>query len=236
MEKNNLSLLRENLRYLGFGESEALNERLELLIQSRPILFDLSTEAHFDEWSKMTAVICFRWSEALEVYSLVKYEASLNYDDDPGNDITHSFPVVKGSGVTFKEAFNLLEGRAVNKDFTDDDGKKYNAWIQLDLHERTPTGNYKERKYRIEHGYDLEKILHTYPIRELQDEALKENLIRSLKKGNLHPVTFVKANKVEIMYIEANPQFKTIGICSEMLREVYHLTSKRKRNEKEGTN
>ena len=68
MENNNLSLLQENLRYLGFGESESLRKDLLLAVRKRPIKFQLITEAFFDEWSKMTAVLYFQWFDEAETY------------------------------------------------------------------------------------------------------------------------------------------------------------------------
>ncbi len=43
---------------------------------------------------------------------------------------------------------------------------------------------------------------------------MRAELIRSLKKGNQHTVSFDKVSKTEKMFIEANPQFKTINIYS----------------------
>src|SRR5882672_1512693 len=138
-----------------------------------------------------------------------------------------TFYIFKGTGITLKEAFNLLQGRAVNKNLTNLDGEKYNAWIQLDFGTRTSGNNYRVRQFRAQYGYDLEKILYTYPIRELQEDELKANLIRSLKKGNIHPVTFAKTNKIEKMYIEACPQFKTISIYSLAVRAAHQLNSQK---------
>jgi len=224
MKKDNLSFLQENLRYLGFGETLPFNDQLVEEVEKDNREFQLTTEVHFDEWSKLEATLYFRKAGQHDMYFLIKYAADLQYTDSQELNKAQTFYIYKGAGVTLKEAFNLLQGRAVNKDLTSDDGEKYNAWIQLDFRARTPSNNYKTRQFRQSYGYDLEKMLYNYPIRELQDEELKANLIRSLKKGNVHPVTFEKSSKIEKMYIEASPQFKTITIHSQtVLAAQLHL-------------
>jgi len=210
MKKDNLSFLQENLKYLGFGEIPPFNDQLASEIGKDQREFQLTTEVHFDEWSRLEATLYFRKAGQQDMYYLIKYTAELSYSDTPDLNRMQTFHIFKGAGVTLKEAFNLLQGRAVYKDLTSDDGEKYYAWLQLDFKVRTAMNNYKTRQFRQSYGYDLEKVLVNYPIRELRDEELRANLIRSLKKGNIHPVTLDKVNKVEKMYIEACPQFKTI--------------------------
>lgn len=232
MKKDNLSFLQENLRYLGFGETLPFNDELVGEFEKDNREFQLSTEAHFDEWSKLEATLYFRKAGQHDMYFLIKYTAGLSYSEYPDFNRMQTFYIFKGAGVTLKEAFNLLQGRAVNKDLTSDDGEKYNAWIQLDFSAKTSANNYKTRQFRQTYGYDLEKVLHNYPIRELQDEELKGSLLRSLKKGNVHPVTLAKVNnKIEQVYIEANPQFKTIVIHTQAIIDA-HLHLQRNLREK----
>ena len=218
MKEDNLPFLRDSIRYLGFGEGSVLNEQVEKEIQKGVTEFQLRTEAHFDEWSRIEAILHFRRSEQSDMYFFNKYEATLLYDN-PIHNRSQTFYIYKGKGVTFKEAFNLLQGRSVNKNLTDSDGEKYNAWLKLSFGERTPNDtNYRTRQFRDQYGYNLEEVLNNYPIRELQNDQLKTSLIQSLKKGNIHLVTFAKASKIEKMYVEACPEFKTIIIYSETTR------------------
>jgi hypothetical protein len=223
MKKDNLTFLQENLRYLGFGETLPFNDQLEHEVGKGEKDFHLTTEAHFDEWSKVEATLYFRKGGQQEMYFLTKYTAAIWYFENSDLNRMQTFYIFKGSGVTLKEAYNLLQGRAVNKDLTDSEGEKYNAWIQLDFTARTPMNNYRTRQFRLQYGYDLEKVLDNYPIRELQVEELRSSLIRSLRKGNIHPVTFAMTNKIEKKYIEACPQFKTISIYSEAVRAAQRL-------------
>jgi len=227
MQKDNLQFLQTSLRYLGFGETIASNNLLEIELQKGSKEFQLKTAACFDEWSTMRATLYFRRSDNYDMYYFNKYDALLIYDNDPKHNRMQTFYITQGKGVTFKEAFNLLQGRAVYKNLTGPDGQEYNAWLQLSFCERTPDNtNYKLRQFGPGYGYNLEKILASYPIRELQDADEKLNLVLSLQKGNIHSVTFLKANKTEKMFIAACPEYKTITICSETAWIIQNRPSK----------
>jgi len=223
MNNDNVPFLRQTLRYLGFGEGIASSDQLEIEMQKGIAEFQLKTAACFDEWSTLQATLYFRKSDNLDTYVFTKYDAMLTYDASSQYSRMQTFYIKKGNGVTFKEAFNLLQGRAVYKQLMDVDDETYDAWIELDFTQRTPDNrNYKTHQFGAHYGYDLEKILASYPIQELAMESLKANLLLSLRKGNLHPVTFAKANKMETMYIAASPRYKTISICTEATR-LYHM-------------
>ncbi len=218
MNNENLEFLQENLKYLGFGEKQYINQQLSEQIALAPKSFELDLEAFFDEDHKLEVTLYFRRSDQLDMYFFNKYEARLRSSHDPELDKAQTFYISKGTGVTLKESFNLLQGRSVNKNLYNMEGVKYNAWIQLDFSEKDQHNNYKMKQYREQYGYDLEKTLEKYPIRELKNIELRADLIRSLRKGNQHTVSFDKASKTEKMFIEANPQFKTINIYSPATR------------------
>ena len=58
----------------------------------------------------------------------------------------------KGQGITMKETYNLLNGRAVNTDLINKAGEKYNAWIQLDLEKKNEQGNYETKQFHQNYG------------------------------------------------------------------------------------
>jgi len=228
MNNGNILLLKEKLRYLGFGEGVASNDRLDIEIQKGKVEFQLKTATCFDEWSTIEATLFFRKSDHFDLYSFTKYDALLYYDEGGSPGRRQTFYIKNGNGVTFKEAYNLLQGRAVYTTLWNADDVKYSVWIQLSLSEKARDNtNYKIRQFGENYGYNLEKVLSTYPIRELQDEKLKMNLLHSLQKGNVHPVTFVKANKTEKMLIEACPATKGLKIHSEAMRVVPKTSGKR---------
>ena len=205
MNKDNLAFLDDNLKYLGFGEHSLLNQLLEAEMTRGSLAFDLYTEAFFDEYTRLEAKLYFRRSDSLDMYFFNKYDALLQYPEAPEKNKAQTFYIYKGSGVTLKEAFNLLQGRAVYKKMTSAAGEKYTAWIQLNFDEKDLHENYKYKYFRSERHYDLAKILANYKLREMENEETREMLFRSLRRGNLHPVTLIKPNKTERIFIQANP-------------------------------
>jgi len=212
MKKEEATPLFDTLKALGFGDKPGLNEAVAEVIEKDLPEFKLSTAYYFTESAKMECLLYFRKSDKPDMYFFNRYEAVLRHPDDPAKDRMQTFYINGSRGVTFKEAFNLLEGRAVYKHLTTLEGEEYYAWIQLNFSEKDSRGNYKARQFYEQYGYDLEKTLAKYPIHELKNIQLKDGLLRSLKKGNLHAVTLLKKNKIERMLIEANPKYKTINL------------------------
>ena len=68
---------------------------------------------HYDK-DRLTANFHFRKSDNSEMYFLNKYDASLQKPGQEGRSQT--FYLENGKGVTMKEAYNLLDGRSVNRD------------------------------------------------------------------------------------------------------------------------
>lgn len=208
MNLQNLDYLKENLRLMGFGDK--LHADLEKNIQQGFPEFVLKMSSEFNK-EKMDTVLSFKKSEHSDMYFFNRFDAHLHHRNDPEKDRQQTFFLNKGHGVTLKEAFNLLEGRAVFKELSGKEGK-YNAWIQLDFKEKEESGNYKTRQYHQNYGYDLADTLKAYPIKEMQNEQQKERLMMSIEKGNVQSVTMSAAGRDQMFFIQANPQYKTITV------------------------
>lgn len=232
MNEKNLNYLKDNLKYLGFGEQ--LHESVEAAIKEGKPEFTLSFEALFNR-QKIEATLHFKKSDQSDHYFFNKYEANLRQEQDAALDRQHTFYINKGSGVTMKEAFNLLNGRAVNKDLTNREGQVYNAWLQLDLKNKDASGQYPVNMYHERYGFDLEKVLSTQSIKELKDPQQKEALLKSLQKGNVQSVTFLTAVGQEKRFIEAAPQYKTINQYDEQFKPLRKEAEKKEvPNQEEG--
>jgi len=218
MNQGNLDYLQDKLKYLGFGEDAPINEELkEEVLRGQPA-FQLLTEALFED-CRMEAKLYFERSGVKDHYFFKKYDALLQYSDGIEADKQQTFYIYKKWGYTFKEAFNLLEGRAVYKKLVmQKTDTEYWAWSELIFSEKDGFGNYRIKEYKENYNYDLEKLLEMYPIVELQDEQLRKGLIRSLQRGNIHPVYFIKSNKREKVFIEANPKERGIIISQQATR------------------
>lgn len=198
MNENNLEYLKNNLKYHGFGE--ALNPELEKNIASGVTVFTLQHSVDFNN-RKMDATLFFRKGDQNDMYFFNKYEAKLSKGDSKEFDQT--IYIDKGKGFTIKEAFNLLDGRSVNKDMVNAQGQQYNAWVKLDFENKNENGNYVMQKYHENYGYNLEKALSNRPVKELDDPTQKDDLMRSLKKGNLQAVTDQNGER---LFMTAEPE------------------------------
>lgn len=217
MNQKNLEYLQEGLKYLGFGEG--LNERLKEEIGKGKPEFHLNTINEYGR-DKVSYALDFRKSDSSDMYFFNKYAATFKPQNSE-EERSQTFYVKKNAGITAKEAYNLLSGRAVNKDLTNAEGQPYNAWMQIDFSQKDNHGNHKYKMIHQGYGYDLEKELSKHPLKELNDQVSKERLMRSLERGNLHQVTFAKADREDKMFIEASPQYKSLNVYDSNLKKVF---------------
>ena len=208
MNQQNLDYLKENLRLMGFGDK--LHADLEKNIQQGFPEFVLKMQSEFSG-KNMDTALSFKKSDQSDMYFFNRFDAHLHHRSDASKDVQQTFYLNKGHGVTLKEAFNLLEGRAVHKELPGKEGK-FNAWIQLDFKEKEENGNYKTKQYHQNYGYNLGASLKAFPIKELGNEQQRERLLMSLQKGNVQSVTMTAGGREQMFFVEANPQYKTVTV------------------------
>ena len=207
MNEKNLDYLKDSLKYLGFGEG--LAEKLREQMGKGAPDFQLTFETEINK-KAFAAVLNFRKSETADLYFVNSYHATLQRSN--GEIFDQAFYLNKGKGVTAKEAYNLLEGRAVYKELETKEGQKYGAWIQLDFEKRDKNNNHEVRQFHDAYGYDLKASLEKFNLQELKAPDLADTLVQSLKKGNLQAVTVEKDGGTVRMFVEANPQYKTVNL------------------------
>jgi hypothetical protein len=212
MNENNLAYNKNLLEKLGFGK--ALHDPLEKFVIAQQPEIKLTHEAtHFKDNVEYT--LHFRKSDSTDMYFFNRYEATLKSNDEAFNR-TQSFQIRNGNNITAQESFNLVAGRAVNKELFTANGDRYEAWLKLDFSQKDKYGNYEVQQFHQNYGYDLDKALNRFPIKELADAEQKGQLEASLKKGNMQQVTMDVDGKETKMYIEANPRFRTLNIKEEL--------------------
>lgn len=213
MSTENLEFLNNALKYLGFGENAPLNTALEERIAEGAPSFELETDNSFDGETLLSARLFFRRAKNLldERYFLNKYEAHLQHPGTPEKDIKRMFYIESSCrGVTFKQAFNLLQGRFVQRQIVDQNGDKHQWWLYLEPKLMDRDGYHYLRFIKLQ--FDLEKALEKYPIREAATAEGVDRICRSLRRGNLQTVTFVhESGKVESRLLYANPSKGVIG-------------------------
>ncbi|KQO24968.1 hypothetical protein ASF10_07290 [Flavobacterium sp. Leaf82] len=216
MNEKNFEYLRDQIKYTGFGE--ALESQLKEKMQKEEPNFTLTHNAQYGN-DTATATLNFKKSDQSDIYFFNSYKVELQKENSK-EALEQTFYINKGSNITMKEAYNLMEGRSVNKDLTSKEGEVYNSWVQMDFKQSESNGNFKLNHYHQNYGYDLEAALSKHPIKELETPKYKEDLINSLKKGNLQSATFLKEGNEIKQYIEASPQFKTINIYDNNMKRI----------------
>lgn len=231
MNTQNLEFLTNGLKYMGFGDK--LNAELEKQITQQPAEFQLTLQGEFkkgDVTEKVDYRLDFKKSDQSDMYFFNRYHATLK-NEDSTLDKSQTFYITKNSGITAKEAYNLLSGRSVNKDLTNKDGQPYNAWIQLDFNEVDKNNNSKIKQFTEGYGYNLEATLNRYPIKELGNNDDKVKLMKALEKGNLQQVTFIKEGREEKMFVTANPQYKTLDLYDVKMQKQFQGVEKKQEKE-----
>jgi hypothetical protein len=215
MNEQNFEYLKDNIKYMGFGER--LNEQLENNLLEAKDAFKLDFRAVLNNKS-FDATLNFRRSENSGMYFFNSFTASLQKSNNEKVDQT--FYLNKGKGITAKEAYNLLDGRAVHKELMSKDNIPYKAWVQLDFENKDRHNNFEVKQFHENYGFDLKDAVSKYAISELEYPEKEDSLLQSLKKGNLQSVTIEKDGNTHKMFIEANPQFKSVTLYDGQMKRV----------------
>ncbi|WP_256009462.1 hypothetical protein [Desertivirga xinjiangensis] len=228
MNEKNLEYLKSSLKYLGFGDK--LNEVLESAIRNEMPAFKLglnntvtppgASKENAGAAEHIAYEVNFAKGKNSDMYFLNDFKAVLNKPDTPPREQLFK------PWITAKEAYNLLSGRSVNKDLRrDDQSEKVNVWAKIDLNVKDAKGNHPFRYFYPNYGYDLEKSLAKYPVKELADESKKEELINRLKKGDLAAGELQLQGKKTSIYIAANPEMKAVNLFDKKLLPIrdYHI-------------
>ena len=215
MNNENLQYLKDNIKYMGFGEN--MYRELERNLGEGKAEFQLHFSAEINK-KPFEATLNFRKSDSTDMYFFNNYHASLEKSNGEKNEQT--FYLNKGKGVTAKEAYNLLDGRAVHKDLTTKEGQPYKAWIQLDFENKDKNNNFEVKQFHENYGYDLKAAVGKFAVAELADPAKAKALMQSLEKGNVQSVTIEKDGSSHKMFMEADPQYKKVTLYDSNMKMV----------------
>ena len=215
MNEKNFEYLKDNIKYMGFGEKQ--NDSLEQHLKEGKESFQLRFTTEVNK-KPFEALLQFRKSDNSDMYFFNSYQASLKRSNNEKVDQT--FYLTKGKGVTAKEAYNLLEGRAVFKELSNKAGEPYKAWIQLDFDNKDKNDNNEVKQYHENYGYDLKAAVGKFSVTEMDGGEKEKSLMHSLQKGNIQSVTIGLNGESQKMFIEANPQYKTVNIFNDKMQRL----------------
>ena len=213
-----LNYLKNQVKYLGMGESEKLHKDLENAILSPEK--DVNVQVEYNNPDKLMKgnTISFNLhigkGEQGGVF-LNSYTANLTMKN--GEERTQSFKVQKENNITAKEAINLLEGRAVKIEHDRVDKEtgelsRTESFIKLKLKdEKTEYGNYKYEWYNKGYGVDVDDIMKKSNL-VFADDTQRERTKKHLEKGNITEVSFVHDKKEIKGFAVLNPQYKQLNL------------------------
>lgn len=213
-----LNYLKNQVKYLGMGESEKLHKDLENAILSPEK--DVNVQVEYNNPDKLMKgnTISFNLhigkGEQGGVF-LNSYTANLTMKN--GEERTQSFKVQKENNITVKEAINLLEGRAVKIEHDKVDKEtgeisRTESFIKLKLKdEKTQYGNYKYEWYNKGYGVDVDDIMKKSNL-VFADDTQRERTKKHLEKGNITEVSFVHDKKEIKGFAVLNPQYKQLNL------------------------
>ncbi|NRF41097.1 hypothetical protein [Pedobacter foliorum] len=228
MNKKNVEFLKDQIKYTGFGEGyeSQLNEKIGKELKE----FQLLNRTEFGN-DVVISRLDFSRSESSDLYFFNRYELTFRPEHSE-QLMSQTFQIGKENNITQKEAYNLLSGRSVFKEYTKMEkdvildkyiatGEKYNAWTQLNFKETDKYGNYKFQTFGDNYGFDLLQTLQKLPIAELGEETTAERLLQSLQKGNLQSVNLVENGQLQQHFVAANPRFKCIDVYDMNRNKLY---------------
>ena len=200
IESAQLDYLKNQLKYLGFGESNKLHQDLEKGINSNEKTFKIQTQSdRAMQGNEVNFTLNFNKSEKGGVF-LNSFNATLK--NEIGEERTHNFGV---NHFTAKEAVNLLEGRSVKTEFKE---------------EKNEYGNFKFQTYNQQaYGVDTAKIVEKSGLIFDKPEH-KDNTVKSLEKGNIVKVKFNLDNKITEGNAVLNPQYKTLNLYDKEMNRL----------------
>lgn len=205
-EKNNQSL-HEQVQRIGFRD---LSAQIDQQIKQGHEQFTIPVSYYVNEKERLDHELSFSKDQSGQ-YQFEGYKASLYNELKPEENRNQYFKVEQENSVDTNRAYNLLAGRAVQKEKT---------WIQLNLNDKDSSGNHRIKEFHSGYGYDLEKAVQQLPLKELSNKREADKLKDALKQGNRHPITLIKNGNEHRFYIEANPQFKSVNIYDEHSRKI----------------
>jgi hypothetical protein len=222
MKEKNVEYLKNQIKFTGFGD--ALENALRENIVKESPEFKLDHEIKYGN-DTVSSSLNFKKSEQSDMYFFNSYKMNIQKEGQP-QELSQTFYINIDNNITAKEGYNLMEGRAVNKYLKNKEGEIYNAWVKMDFKEADEKGNFKLNHYHENYGYNLEASLEKHSIKELDTPKFKDDLMSSLKKGNIQSVTFVIAGEERKQFVEANPHFKTINVYDGAMQRINDRKSK----------
>lgn len=205
-QENNKKSLEYQLSESGFHDS--YSKVLELMKQEQS-QFSVPVSYYISEKEKIDHSLYFL-KQPEGGYKFDGFRSILENYSTPYFRSTHYFKYEKSESFNVDQAYNLLLGRAVFKN---------NSWKQFNLNDKDLSDNYRVKEFPQAYGYNIEKKLKDLPL-NISDQVEFSSLVASLKDGERKEAVVLKDSKEQKIFIEANPQYKSLNIYNENLKKI----------------
>lgn len=216
---NQVQYLKDQLKYLQFGEGEKLHKDLETGINAAERHFQIKTSLDKTlPGNTVEFTLNYNKSEKGGIF-LNSYIAELK--NKKGEELSHIFNISKENTFDAKEAINLLEGRSVKIEFMNPKiEEKQTAFVKLDFNEsKTEYGTYKFQSFYENYGVNTAEIVDKSNL-IFDKSEWKDNTIKSLERGNIVNVKFKYEDKEIEGKAFLNPQYKTLNLYDSNMTRV----------------
>jgi hypothetical protein len=187
--ERNMEELKQLLKGAGL---ETFAGRLEKHLHTEDRLVRVTLESQVGAGKQLNVDLHFR-KDSQGNFQLPMLLASLWKKGDLEKQ--HVFEFKDWPGIKTSHIFNLLEGRAVNQQYTNATGHQANRWLEL--------GENGLRTFDRSYGYDLRKSLADLPV-----AGNKAEILALLEQGNKVTV----GSGPETIHLTANPSGKDIRL------------------------
>ena len=211
--------LKDQLKYLQFGEGEKLHKDLEAGINSSEKEFQIKTSSDKTlPGNTVDFTLNYNKSEKGGIF-LNSYQTELK--NKKGEELSHVFNISKENTFDAKEAINLLEGRSVKIEFINPKiEEKQTAFVKLDFNEpKTQYGTYKFQSFHENYGVNTAEIVDKSGL-IFDKPEWRDNTIKSLERGNIVNVKFKHEDKEIEGKAFLNPQYKTLNLYDSNMTRI----------------
>ncbi|WP_316633055.1 hypothetical protein [uncultured Flavobacterium sp.] len=204
--ENNKKTLEYQLKSIGFHDS--YNKVLEFMKQEQS-QFSVPVSYYISEKEKIEHSLYFL-KDPEGGYQFDGFRSILENYSTPYVRSTHYFKYEKSESFNIEQVYNLLAGRAVFGN---------GSWRQFNLNDQDLYDNYRVKEFPEAYGYNVEKILSVLPLKT-SDQLEFSSLVASLKDGGRKEAILLKDGAEQNIFIEANPQYKSLNIYNESLKKI----------------
>lgn len=218
-EFDQVQYLKDQLKYLGFGEDVALHKDLEKGIGAKKLQFEIKTISDKTLLgNNVDFTLHYNKTEKGGIF-LNSYDANLT--SEKGDSISQNFRVSRENSFTAKEAINLLEGRSVKIEFHNPKtNEREPAFVKLNFDDgKNQYGNYNFQTFYKNYGVNTADIIEKSNL-IFDKPEFKADTIKSLEKGNVVKVKFEQDGNVTEAKAVLNPQYKNLNLYDNDMNRI----------------